>query len=77
MHRDSEVLPAGEVLAVISDGWNSESRLKCCSYCNLIGLSSFVRYTLGITVERITGNINHGNRENESLWDYRECESKQ
>lgn len=30
-----------------------------------------------ITVERITGNVNHGNRENESLWDYREGESKQ
>lgn len=77
MHRDSEVLPADEVLAGISDGWNSESRLKCYSYCNLIGLSSFVRYTLGITVERITGNVNHGNRKNESLWDYREGESKQ
>lgn len=54
---------------VTPDRWNSKSRLKCCSYYNLIGLSSFMRYTLGITEEGITGGINHGNEEKESVWD--------
>lgn len=77
MHRDSEALPADEMLAVISDRWNSKSRLKCCSYYNLIGLSGFMRYTIGNTVEGITGSINHRNGENESIWDYREGKNKQ
>lgn len=36
-----------------------------------------MRYTVGITVERITGSTNHGNEENESIWDYREGTNKQ
>lgn len=57
------------MLAEAPDRWNSKSRLKCCSYYNLRGLSSFMRYTLGITEEGITGGINHGNGEKESVWD--------
>jgi len=36
-----------------------------------------MRCTAGITVEGITGNVNHGNREHESVWDYREGKNKQ
>lgn len=36
-----------------------------------------MRYTLGITVEGITGSVNHGNGENGSIWDYREGKHKQ
>lgn len=75
--RGWEALPGDEMLAGISGRWNSKSRLKCCSYYDLRGLSSFRRYAAGITAERITGSINQGNGDNKSMWDHGEGKTKQ